>query len=266
MPTNTEEFKVRTKLFQRLPLLLFCVSLPCLMGASRTTPKEGLSISSMVKLSDLVFAGEVVGMEFVFREDLPPQFTTDITVEVEEMIKGRPNAGANRVKFMIRGGEGIHPTTGETLICIATGAPEFEIGEKVLIFLLKHKRLIEHRRLRGLSPPPHEGMAPVWWGNRKIVDEKVSVPYTFKERLFDNGQWRDRTRVRNIRLPIDLAKQMVKAALKNAEAISVIEERLRAFAKESPWVQDGPIPDQAFLDSVKSEIRPILNQEQMEKK
>ena len=259
---------MQTKLFQRLPLLLFCVSLPCLIGATSVPPKEGLSISSMVKLSDLVFTGEVTAMEFVFREDLPPQFTTDVTVEVEEMIKGTPNAGKNRVKFMIRGGEGVHPTTGEALICIATGAPQFEIGEKVLIFLLRHARLIEHRRLRQLSPPPYEGMAPVWWGNRKIVDEKVSVPYTFKKRLLDDArQWREKTQLRDIRLPIDLAQQIAKAALKDAEAVSAIEARIKTFAKETPMVPgEKPIPEQAFLDSIKAEIKPILTREQIEEK
>ncbi len=256
---------MKAKLFQRLVLLLFCVSLPCLMGAYRITPTEGLSISSMVKLSNLVFTGEVVEMEFVFREDLPPQFTTDITVEVEAMIKGTPNAGENRVKFMIRGGEGVHPTTGESLICIATGAPQFEIGEKVLIFLLRHTRLIEHRRLRQLSPPPYEGLAPVWWGNRKIVDEKVSVPYTFQKRLFENGQWRDKTQMRDIHLPIDLARQIAQAALQNAEAVSTVEEQIRTFAKNAPVVPgEKPMPGQVLLDSVEAAITPILPQERME--
>ena len=250
---------MQTKFFQRLLLFLFCVSLPCLMGASRTTPTEGLSISSMVKLSVRAFTGEIVEMEFVFREDLPPQFTTDITVKVEEMIKGTPNAEGNRVKFTIPGGEGIHPTTGEALICVATGAPQFEIGEKVLIFLVEHTRLIESRRLRQLSPPPYEGVMTAWWGNRKIVDEKVSVPYTFKKRLFNNGQWGERTQVRDIRLPINLARQIAKATLQDTEAVSAIEEQIRTFAKNAPVVPgEKPIPGQMLLDRVQTAITPIF--------
>lgn len=249
---------MQTRLFQWLVLLLFCVSLPC--WAYRVLPKEGLSISSMVDMSVLAFTGEVVGMEFVFREDLPPQFTTDITVEVEEMIKGKPNAGENRVKVMIPGGEGVHPKTGEALICVVPEAPQFEIGEKVFIFLRRHKRL---NRL----PVPYGGLITGGWGKRGIVDEKVSVPYTFPKRLFDNGQWRDRTRVRDIRLPIDLAKQMAQAALREAEAVSAIEEQIRAFAKDAPWVPgEKPTPGQALLDGVEAEIRPILTQEQIEGK
>ena len=128
------------------------------MGSYRAAPKEGLGISSMVKHSDRVFIGEVIEMEYVFREDLPPQDTTDITIKVEKMIKGEPNAGEDRVKFMIGGGEGIHPITGEKRICLVVGAPEFEIGEWVLIFLKKNKRLIEHRHIRQLPPPPYEGV------------------------------------------------------------------------------------------------------------
>ena len=99
------------------------------MGSYPAAPKEGLGISSMVKHSDRVFIGEVVEMEYVFREDLPLQDMTDITIKVEKMIKGEPNAGEDRVKFMISGGEGIHPITGEKRICLVVGAPEFEIGE-----------------------------------------------------------------------------------------------------------------------------------------
>ena len=249
---------MQTRLFQWLVLLLFCISLLCLMGATTVPPKEGLSISSMVDISVLAFTGEVVGMEFVFREDLPPQFTTDITVEVEEMIKGKPNAGENRVKFMIPGGEGVHPKTGEALICVVPEAPQFEIGEKVFIFLRRHKRL---NRL----PVPYGGLITGGWGKRGIVDEKVSVPYTFKKRLFDNGQWRNETWVRDIRLPIALAKQMAQAALRDAEAVSAIEERMRTFAKEAPVVPgERPIPGQALLDGVAAEISPILTREQME--
>ena len=253
---------MQPKLFQRLITLLFCIFLPCLMGATSVPPKEGLSISSMVDMSVRVFTGEVVEMEFVFREDLPPQYTTDITVEVEEMIKGKPNAGENRVKFTIPGGEGINPNTGEARICISTGTPQFEIGERVLIFLVKNARLIEGRRLRGLSPPPYEGVVVAWWGKREIADEKVSVPYTFKKRLFDNGQWREMPWMRDIRLPIDLAQQMAKAALKNAEAVSAIEERMRTFAKNAPVVPgERPVPGQALLDGVEAEIKPILTRE-----
>lgn len=150
MLTNPEGLRCRLNLKIGAPS--FFHTSPC--WTYPTLLKEGLSISAMIEMSVLAFTGEVVEMEFVFRENLPLQFTTAITVEVEEMIKGTPNAGENRVKFMIRGGEGVHPTIGESLICIAIGAPQFEIGKKVLIFLLRHTRLIEHRRLRQLSPPP----------------------------------------------------------------------------------------------------------------
>ena len=71
--------------------------------------------------------------------------------------------------------------------------------------------------------------------------------------------------MRDIRLPIDLAQQMAKAALKDAAAVSAIEERMRTFAKEAPVVPgERPIPGQALLDGVEAEIKPILTREQME--
>ena len=198
-------------------------------------------------------------MDFVFREDLPPQYTTDIIVAIDVMIKGTPNAGENHVKFMIPGGEGVNPTTGEAAIAWSSGAPEFEIGERVFMFLKKHKRLIEQRRLRKLSPPPYEGIMTAWWGSIKIRHEEVAMPYTFKKILFDNGQQRERSQIREVHLPINLARQIAQAAAKDATAVSTIDEKIRAFVKKSPIVPGQRLmPDQAFLDRIEANLKPIL--------
>jgi len=129
---------MKVKFSWKLAILLFFVSLPYLAEATTVLPLPGgSSISNMVKHSHLVFTGEVIDLEFVFRVDIPPQFTTDVTVKVEEMIKGEPNAGENLVKFMIPRGEGVHPETGELLGGETVGTPEFKKGEKVLMFLAK---------------------------------------------------------------------------------------------------------------------------------
>ena len=52
---------------------------------------------------------EVTSMVAVFR----PGITTDVTIDIEDVIKGTPNAGADTVRFTQIGGDGVDPATGE---------------------------------------------------------------------------------------------------------------------------------------------------------
>ena len=93
---------------------------------------EQVALSETVELSDLIFAGQMVKTQFVYRESILGGFTTDIAVAVDQVLKGAPNAGKDRVKFMVldgvRGEEGV----------IHTDQPKFEVGEKILLFLCQH--------------------------------------------------------------------------------------------------------------------------------
>ena len=64
---------MKIKLFWKLAIILFFVSFPYL--AESTTILRlpgGFTISNMVKHSHLVFTGEVIDLEFVYREGNPP--------------------------------------------------------------------------------------------------------------------------------------------------------------------------------------------------
>jgi hypothetical protein len=52
-------------------------------------------------------------------------WSTEVTIEIDELIKGKPNAGKNQVIFTVAGGMNLR----------IAGLPEFEIGEEVVIFL-----------------------------------------------------------------------------------------------------------------------------------
>lgn len=244
---------MKRKLFWKLAPLFFCVSLPYLMGAQRVFPPEGLSISSMVNRSLLVFIGEVVDMEFAFRENLPGQFTTDITVKVEEMIKGEPNAGENLVKFMIPGGEGINPKTGKLGRGMVVGVPEFKKGEKIFIFLRRHKYLADII--------PYGGLILGTWGKREMTDGLVSMPYTVNDPDTQEGR-----SVREILLPLDLTVQLARATLKDAKTVAQMDERIRAFAERAPLIPHT-MPklgdDPALVGSLKAEVQKILNQKEI---
>ena len=119
-------FKILTRCFVLMVLVLFSLNVDAY---------ERLNITSLADDSAVIAYGEVESLNFVWREDIPPQFTTDVTVRIENLIKGESNSGDNHVVFMIRGGTGTDPITGNEYVCEVSNTPDFKIGEKVLLFL-----------------------------------------------------------------------------------------------------------------------------------
>ena len=220
---------------KRFPLLYVAVALlmltilalfPYLLEASYLSGfSPGFNIRNIVKHTDLIVRGTVSEKEFVFRADAACQYTTDVTVNVTDRIKGVPNLGLLKVKFMIYGGEGIHPETGRDLIVKSTDTPNFEIGEQVLLFLSKSKR--ENQNI------PHGGYYVFYGdlGKMKIVNGKVSIPYSFKKTIVNsrNGQLTNKKiDIRqHIELPINLVSNLSKASLVDYNAVTPLEARIR---------------------------------------
>lgn len=174
---------MKTTMFVTFTLLLSVVYVPCAFGLTMAPYEKGYSITNVVEDSDLVVYGEVVGKKIV------------ITIAVKEVIKGKPNAGADRVMLTLPRGEFIdHPT--------------FELGEWVLLFLVK-------------VPDPHipDGYAifRVNEGKWLVKGGKVPIWYTF-------GHNTDKV----IHLPIDVVIQIGKAAAKDPEATRQLEEEIKA--------------------------------------
>lgn len=188
-----------------LVFTLLVLGLPVVSDAlSLGKYKPGFSIAQVVDDSDLVLLGQVVEVQFT------GNFTTDITVKVDELIKGTPNAGANRVKFTIKGGVGTSPTTGKKSILHVPGTPEFARGEEVLFFFYKNR----HPRLEG----PHElRLFYVYYGKRVVKDGQVVIYYTL-----DNG------REKAIKMPVGLVVELSRAAHKDKDATSRLEDHIRA--------------------------------------
>jgi hypothetical protein len=203
MMNETSEKNYIRWLFLVFTLLVLCF--PVVSDAlSLGKYKPGFSIAQVVDDSDLVLLGRVIEVQFT------GNFTTDITVKVDELIKGTPNAGANQVKFTIEGGVGTSPITGKKSILHIPGRPEFAAGEEVLFFFYKNR----HPRLEG----PHElRLFYVRYGKRVVKDGKVVLRYTL-----DNG------REKSIKMPVDLAVQLGKAAHKDKDATRRLEDHIRA--------------------------------------
>ena len=97
--------------------------------------KEGFAMSKMVERCDIVVRGRVTDLEGVWRENIDYNVTTDVTITVDEIIKGSVNAGADTVKFMIQGGTATNPNTGEEQVLWVSSVPTYELNERILLFL-----------------------------------------------------------------------------------------------------------------------------------
>ena len=188
-------------LFLVFTLLVLCFPI---VSDALSLPKyePGFSIAQVVDDSELVVLGRVVEMQFVDSDT--GVFTTDITVKVDELIKGTPNAGANRAKFMIAGGGGTDPLTGKKIIMGSPGTPEFAMDEEVLLFLSDSRYYNAY------------ALFYFYYGKRKVKDDQVVIYYTL-----DNGQQKA------IKMPVDLVVQLGKAAYKDKDATSRLEDHIR---------------------------------------
>lgn len=175
--------------------------------------EPGFSIAQVVDDSEIVVLGKIVERQFVYRPETDAGFTTDITIKVEEFIKGEANAGRDRVKFMIDGGTDDRPTTPEDERSIVTvpGQPEYPLNERILLFLQK------------IDEPgvniAHGGLMAFHYvyGKRKVENDKVTLWYTLGD---DTDE--------KTKLPVDLAVKMSKAAKKDKAALAGLENRVRA--------------------------------------
>lgn len=173
------------KHFAALLIVIFCGFLPSQSECSTALFEPGYQITTLVEHSHLVVVGTVASMEFVFREAVPPQYTTDIVIHIEEVVKGTPNYGEGGVKFMIPSGTGFNPNDGEVGTGWTEGCPEFRLNERVLLFLGKSKNR-HPEKFKHLPPPPiipHGGLyIPRSFGKIDAKYDEVAIPYTFKKR------------------------------------------------------------------------------------
>ena len=134
---------------------------------------KGYALCVAVERCDIVFIGRVKNIDYVFRRNTKVGYTTDITVGVTKLIKGTLNIDPRTVKFMIEGGEWIHPDTGEDLRLDLSDTVKYEIGAERLFFLARstdayhanfaYDRLIEYRGE---------------WGTQKLIEDSVAIGFS----------------------------------------------------------------------------------------
>ena len=217
---------------KRCGLLLFFMLLlnPCLSDGLLTKFEPGYAISTLVKHSDLVVVGRVTDTQFVFRDNMLPKFTTDITLAVESIIKGEANIDENTVKFMIKGGRGVNPHLGRELNVIAQHSPKFALNERVLVFLRKG------RRANFQYPYGDYFVFRGRLGKRAVSSDKILMPYTVSVNAVNprTGNIEQISARKFINLSVDLVVEMGKASVRDFEAAQPLDAEIKTIVSQAP--------------------------------
>jgi hypothetical protein len=108
--------------------LLILVSITLSSGlAAKSSIAKVFSSQELFASSDTVVVGKVLGIKSQLGTGEGPSIFTVVTVQVEEYQKGGTNA--KEIEFMIPGG-----TVGDVGMWVED-CPEFQIGEKLLLYL-----------------------------------------------------------------------------------------------------------------------------------
>ena len=212
--------------------------------------RERFALLNMVKYCDLVVTGTVTQMDYVVRERVLPNgggaFTTDITIAVDETIKGSPNDGdGSTVKFMILGGRGVDPRTGKRLRMEVSGQPEFTVNEQVMVFLKQADPNDSACFARNFA---HEGyyIVGATYGKRTIENNTVDMLYGD----VDNE-------LTPVEVPVDLALILGKASLKDAAGATELENVIKGLANGTS--EGGLTLSAATIDDLKQRAQRIVN-------
>ena len=204
--------------------------------------EPGFNIANVIEATDLVVTGVVTAKAFVYRPTTPFKETTDISVTVDQTIKGTPNNGSNSVIFMHPGGTGVHPN-GTVYRTEFSDTPEFDIGDRVMLFLYK-------QTTPGMNIP-HDGYLLFYgyYGKRPIKNNKLLVWYT--------KEVAGKKRPFAAKLPVDLVVDIAKAAKEDHEAAEQLETDIKSRL----------IPDSVdinlsttLVDRLKREAKKIVKQ------
>jgi len=175
---------------------------------------EDYTLLNMIEESDITAVGTVALVTGVYRPNYWAQggmIANDIVIRVETMIKGTPNLDSNHIIFSELGGTAYIPGKGVVTITTSAETP-FKVGEQIMVFLARKRS----NRL------PHHGLQlmQLFYGKRLVEDSKVNLWYKQNDDTLTT-----------VKMPLELAKQLGKAFLKDKDATRLLEDRIKAAAK-----------------------------------
>ena len=233
---------MKLKLLVTLIVFLSVVFLVVFSDASTVHSKKGFNVGNMVKNAVIVVVGTVQQTEFVYRSNWVPTYTTDVTIDVTDVIKDDIDANDPLV-FMVIGGSGVNPETGEHLKLTVTNTPEFTVGEKVLLFLRRSTR----------PGRPYNGLYVTAGAldKRAVKDGKIFMPYSYE--INSGGRKTSRT----FEMSLDLVAKVAKASI---EDFDVIKEKEAAIATALAGTPSGQLPtlNDVLLQQLKTSAEQTL--------
>ena len=239
-----KEFQMKLKVLVALIVILSVVFLVVASDASPIHSKKGFNVGNMVKNASIVVVGRVEQTEFVYRSNWVPTYTTDVTIDVTDVIKGDVNADDPLV-FMVIGGSGVNPETGEDLTLEVTATPKFTVGEQTLLFLKTSSR-------RG---HPHNGLyvSAGDLGKRAVTDGKILMPYSYQK----NFGGKSKKIYNTFEMSLDLVVKIAKASI---EDFDVIKAKEAAIATALAGTPSGQLPalNEALVQQLKTTAEQAL--------
>lgn len=212
--------------------------------------KEGFALSTMVERSEIIVRGRVTDITGVWRDNMIVRATSDITITVDEFIKGSANSGENAVKFMVEGGTATDKT-GEEHTMDMSGVPVFKMGEEILLFLFKGKENSFH------SNYPHGQLYPyrAIYGSSRIIDDTVLMMYLLSAT--------DDSDMKIVKFPIDLAINICKTTIIDKNAAVRFEEDIKAEMRGQTDEILITLPD-ILINRLKTESKQIIDNAERE--
>ena len=215
---------------------------------------KGFALGRAIELCELVVVGRIISVEGVWREKLDSKITTDITVEVEKIVLGTPNAMPGKVKFMVKGGRVRNPHTGTMQGLIATNIPysKFKVGQRALWFLY----VGESEELYADYPHGKHQLLHGLYGRRLIKDDRIQMYYLPSE----SNQFKV------VELPLGLATGLGKAFVENkgaaAELEALIKSRVNRAGYRKVRLPDSTVGDlttkaKRIVDAAKAKLQPM---------
>ena len=235
--------------------LVLMVILSCILFLSNASAfdveyNEGFAISKTIEMCKVVVVGRVTQIDFVWRDNIEIKHTTDVTVTVDQMIKGTPNVGSDRVRFMIEGGTCTNPNTGRTNRRSVSGVPTFEIGERILLFLIEAEDPYYENFPYGRLYPYREG-----YGKAVIKDESIFRIYLLSKT--------DASDLKVVKMPLELAMNLCKAAKKDVDETAKLELDIKADMRSSD--KKLVTLSEARIKSLKDKAKVIRDKEEGDK-
>ena len=176
---------------------------------------DDFSLLKCIDKSEFIAVGTVALKTYV--SDGGGMVTTDVLVRIDTLIKGTPNFGSKHVKFMIQGGTAFQPAHNEVLTLDVSTEPEFDEGEKVMLFMttdITDNNYYKNYRYKRLH------VILMKYGKRAIKDDKMEFYYK-----------RSNERLMPVEMPLDLTVELAKAAVANKDAVIPLENQIKALAR-----------------------------------